>query len=116
MKARTESSASYICWFEDIGIEDVPLVGGKNASLGEMYRGLAAKGVKVPNGFAVTAQAYRDFLSEAGLEAILRETLQDLDTRDLADLAAEAAASVRPCWQRVCRARWSARSSRPTNG
>ncbi len=85
--ARTDSDSSLVCWFQDIGIEDVPLVGGKNASLGEMYRELAAKGVKVPNGFAVTAQAYRDFLSEAGLEATIRETLKDLDTRDLADLS-----------------------------
>ena len=51
--------APYIKWFEQIGIEDVPLVGGKNASLGEMYRELAVKGVKVPNGFAITAEAYR---------------------------------------------------------
>ena len=48
---------SSIRWFEDIGIQDIPLVGGKNASLGEMYRELASKGVKVPNGFAVTAEA-----------------------------------------------------------
>lgn len=87
MKAPMDSRLSYVRWFEEIGIEDVPLVGGKNASLGEMYRELAAKGMKVPNGFAVTAQAYRDFLSEAGLEATIRETLKDLDTRDLADLS-----------------------------
>ena len=46
----------YIRWFNEIGIDDVPLVGGKNASLGEMYRELATTGVKVPNGFAVTAR------------------------------------------------------------
>jgi pyruvate,water dikinase len=73
-------------WFEEIGIEDVPLVGGKNASLGEMYRALAPKGVKVPNGFAVTAHAYRRFLSEAGLEAAITDHLQGLDTKDLGNL------------------------------
>jgi pyruvate, water dikinase len=87
MTANANSAAALVRWFEDIGIEDVPVVGGKNASLGEMYRELAAKGVKVPNGFAVTAQAYHDFLSEAGLEATIRETLKDLDTRDLTNLS-----------------------------
>ena len=55
-----------IRWFKEVGIGDIPLVGGKNASLGEMYRELMPKGIKVPNGFAVTASAYRDMLSEAG--------------------------------------------------
>lgn len=80
------NSRAWVRWFADIGIEDVPLVGGKNASLGEMYRALVAKGVRVPNGFAITAQAYRDFVREAGLEATLGETLKDLDARDLPDL------------------------------
>ncbi len=52
-----EQNAKYIRWFEQIGIEDVPLVGGKNASLGEMYRELKDKGIKIPNGFAVSAEA-----------------------------------------------------------
>lgn len=86
MAAKGNSPMLLVRWFEEIGIEDVPLVGGKNASLGEMYRELAAKGVKVPNGFAVTAQAYWDFLRESGLEATIREMLKDLDARDLADL------------------------------
>jgi len=81
-----QGSRSFIRWFKEIGIEDVPVVGGKNASLGEMYRELASQGVKVPNGFAVTAHAYRDFLREAGLEATITEALKDLDTRDLANL------------------------------
>ena len=80
------NSRAWVRWFADIGIEDVPLVGGKNASLGEMYRALVAKGVRIPNGFAITAQAYRDFVREAGLEATLGETLKDLDARDLSDL------------------------------
>jgi len=57
-KIMTDSHA-YIRWFNEIGIDDVPLVGGKNASLGEMYQNLTAEGVQVPNGFAVTAQAYQ---------------------------------------------------------
>lgn len=73
-------------WFDELGIEDVPSVGGKNASLGEMYRELAAQGVKVPNGFAVTAAAYRLFLEEAKLDAVIRSILHDLDTHDVANL------------------------------
>jgi pyruvate,water dikinase len=76
-----------IKWFEDITIDDVPLVGGKNASLGEMFRELARKGVKVPNGFAVTAAGYRQFIREARLEELIRATLSDLDTRDLTNLS-----------------------------
>ena len=80
-------SLPHIKWFEDITIDDVPLVGGKNASLGEMFRELARKGVKVPNGFAVTAAGYRHFIREAGLEELIRETLSDLDTRSLTNLS-----------------------------
>jgi pyruvate,water dikinase len=76
----------YIRWFKEIGIDDVPLVGGKNASLGEMYRELATTGVKVPNGFAVTAQAYRYFLQKTGVEAQIKEILRDLDTRNIENL------------------------------
>jgi pyruvate,water dikinase len=76
-----------ILWFEELGMEDVPLVGGKNASLGEMIRQLGAKGVDVPGGFAVTAHAYRRILNEGGIEAKLREVLSDLDTHDMANLA-----------------------------
>jgi pyruvate,water dikinase len=53
-----EKDARYIRWFEEIKIGDIPTVGGKNASLGEMYRELASQGVKIPNGFAITAEAY----------------------------------------------------------
>ena len=78
--------AELVKWFEELGIEDVPSVGGKNASLGEMYRELAAKGVKVPNGFAVTADAYRTFLREAKLDGTIRTILKDLDTHKLDNL------------------------------
>ena len=73
----------YIKWFCEIGIEDVPIVGGKTASLGEMFRELTPKGVKVPDGFAITAQAYRDFLSEAELDGKIDDLLGALDTRNL---------------------------------
>ncbi|MHA3771445.1 phosphoenolpyruvate synthase [Verrucomicrobiota bacterium sgz303538] len=79
-------STSLVKWFSEIRIEDVPQVGGKNASLGEMYRELATRGVKVPNGFAVTADAYRYFLREAGLDRKIAQILQGLDTQDVEDL------------------------------
>ena len=82
--------SEYIRWFDEIGIDDIPLVGGKNASLGEMCRELASKGVKVPNGFAITADAYRYVLREAGLDQKIKEILSDLDTRDLENLRQRA--------------------------
>ncbi|HUJ79605.1 MAG TPA: phosphoenolpyruvate synthase [Nitrospiria bacterium] len=83
---------TFIRWFNEIGIGDVPVVGGKNASLGEMVRALSARGVKVPDGFAVTADAYRSFLKEARLETVIRGTLKGLDTRDLDNLRRRGAA------------------------
>jgi pyruvate,water dikinase len=85
-------SDQLIRWFDEIGLEDVPLVGGKNASLGEMYRCLKADGVRVPYGFAITATAYRDFLRESGCESRIAEQLKGLDTRDLQDLRARGKA------------------------
>jgi pyruvate,water dikinase len=76
-----------ILWFDDIGIDDVPLVGGKNASLGEMYQHLTAKGVAVPHGFAITAYAYRYLLKSAGIEDDIKEILSDLDIEDMHNLA-----------------------------
>jgi pyruvate, water dikinase len=75
--------AKYIKWFADLSIGDIPLVGGKNASLGEMYRELTPKGVRVPNGFAITAEAYCYFLEEANLNRKVQELLVGLDTRDV---------------------------------
>lgn len=77
----------FIMWFEDIRLKDVPRVGGKNASLGEMVHHLAASGVRVPRGFAVTAAGYRLHLCEAGLEPRLREILGGLDTVTMGNLA-----------------------------
>ena len=76
-----------ILWFSDISIKDVPLVGGKNASLGEMYQHLKKQGVRVPNGFAVSAHAYRSFLRAQGLEKKIKKELAGLDVTDLRALA-----------------------------
>ena len=67
---------SSVLWFEDIGMGDVPRVGGKNASLGEMVRELGQRGVRVPRGFATTAAAYRQFLAANGIEAAMREQMR----------------------------------------
>ena len=75
-----------VLWFEQIGIDDVSSVGGKNASLGEMYCNLSARGIAVPNGFATTAAAYRLFMSETGLDQKIREILDDLDTANISNL------------------------------
>ncbi len=77
------SSNRYVRWFEELSLDDVPLVGGKNASLGEMYQELTAGGVRVPNGFAVTADAYRDALSQAGAWDELHALLDQLDKSDV---------------------------------
>ena len=81
----------YIRFFSEIGIGDVGLVGGKNASLGEMYRELVPKGVRVPNGFAITAQAYRHVLERAGSMSDLRGALAGLDPDNVEDLARRGA-------------------------
>ena len=88
-KSGTKRS-EYIRWFDEIGIDDIPLVGGKNASLGEMCRELKGKGVKVPDGFAITADAYRYVLREASLDEKIKEILSDLDTHDLENLRQRA--------------------------
>jgi len=83
---QTSKEQSLILWFDEIGIEDIPWVGGKNASLGEMIQQLKPKGVNVPTGFAITAYAYRYFIEKAGLEAQLRELFADLDVEDVSNL------------------------------
>ncbi|PIY92159.1 MAG: phosphoenolpyruvate synthase [Candidatus Magasanikbacteria bacterium CG_4_10_14_0_8_um_filter_42_12] len=75
-----------ILWFDEISITDIPLVGGKNASLGEMYSKLTKKGVTVPNGFAVTSKAYWEFLAHKDLKKKLKTTLKDLDVNDIKNL------------------------------
>ena len=82
-----ERRNALVLWFAEIGIDDLAMAGGKNASLGEMYRELAGQGVKVPNGFAVTAHAYRHFLRTGGLERRIAGLLAGLDPKDLTALA-----------------------------
>jgi pyruvate,water dikinase len=77
----------FVKWFEDLRIEDVPSVGGKNASLGEMIKNLGNKGVSVPGGFAVTAYAYKYTIEKAGIDVKIKEILVDLDTHDVKNLA-----------------------------
>jgi pyruvate,water dikinase len=77
---------SLILWFDEVGIADIPVVGGKNASLGEMIQQLTPKGINVPTGFATTAYAYRYFIKSAGLEAKLRKLFADLDVEDVKNL------------------------------
>ncbi|OGE71198.1 phosphoenolpyruvate synthase [Candidatus Daviesbacteria bacterium RIFOXYD1_FULL_41_10] len=81
---------SFIKKLEECGIEDVPEVGGKNASLGEMIQNLTPLGIKIPGGYAVTASAYRYFLEETKLKDFIKKTLQGLDTKNLDNLSKKA--------------------------
>jgi pyruvate,water dikinase len=85
------ADSALVRWFSTLGIGDVAEVGGKNASLGEMYSRLGAAGVLVPNGFALTAGAYRQALTEADAWPRLRALLDPLDVTDVAALATAAA-------------------------
>ena len=80
-------SSKYIRWFKDLTIKDIPSVGGKNASLGEMYAKLKSKGVPVPNGFALTADVYWSFLCANKLDKKIKETLKGLNKKDIKELA-----------------------------
>ncbi|MCK5476307.1 MAG: phosphoenolpyruvate synthase [Candidatus Aenigmarchaeota archaeon] len=75
-----------ILWFDQLCIDDVPHVGGKNASLGEMYSNLTNKGVNIPNGYAVTSHAYNLLLEESNAKDRIKEILSDLDTKDILNL------------------------------
>jgi pyruvate,water dikinase len=81
------TAPNYIRWFRDLSMSDLPLVGGKNASLGEMFQQLAPLGVRIPDGFAVTAPAYREALDQAGVWGELHRLLDGLDKRDTDALA-----------------------------
>lgn len=110
--------ADTIRWFEQLTNQDVPLVGGKNASLGEMINALKAQGVRVPGGFATTAQAYRRFLTENALEEQIRDRLEEyrLGERSLHQTGeairrlirrgawpAELAAAIGDAYRELCR-------------
>ncbi|KKU15897.1 MAG: Phosphoenolpyruvate synthase [Candidatus Jorgensenbacteria bacterium GW2011_GWA2_45_9] len=76
----------FVLDFNEIGIKDVPVVGGKNAALGEMYSRLVPEGINVPGGFAVTAEAYRHILKTTGLDKNIKGILKGLDTRKIGEL------------------------------
>jgi len=84
--------SSFIRWFEEVSMDDVGLVGGKNASLGEMISRMSSSGIHVPNGFCITADAYSYLLDRNGLREKLENILADIDKNDVVDLASRARA------------------------
>jgi pyruvate, water dikinase len=78
---------TYVAWLKDLRMSDLPQVGGKNASLGEMIGALAASGIRVPGGFATTADAYREFLKAGGLDQRIAKRIAGLETGDVEALA-----------------------------
>jgi len=87
---KADRSKALILWFKELGIKDVPLVGGKNASLGEMYQKLTPRGVKIPNGYAVTAYAYHYLLESNKVKDNIRQALKGLDAKNIHDLQTRA--------------------------
>src|ERR1035437_9863174 len=81
-----ENKGNFIKWYNEVGIGDVPFVGGKNAALGEMYSNLVSLGVNIPNGFALTADAYRHFFKNTGLDEQIKKIFSDLHTKDIHNL------------------------------
>src|ERR1043165_1037217 len=77
-----------VAWLKDLRLADLPRVGGKNASLGEMIGALAGAGIRVPGGFATTADAFREFLAQDGLDRKIEQRLARLDPKDVQALAA----------------------------
>jgi pyruvate,water dikinase len=83
-----EKKENFVKWYEEVGIADVPIVGGKNAALGEMYSNLVPLGVNIPDGFALTADAYRYFFEKTGLDKDIQKILADLNTKSIKNLQA----------------------------
>src|SRR3989338_4290779 len=81
-----EETKNFVKWYSEVSIADVPSVGGKNAALGEMYSNLVPFGVNIPDGFALTADAYRYFFKKTGLDEKIKKILVDLDTRNIKNL------------------------------
>ena len=81
-----EKKENFVKWFSEVGIKDVPIVGGKNAALGEMFSNLVPRGVNIPDGFALTADAYRYFFEKTGLDKDIQRILGDLNTKSIANL------------------------------
>src|SRR3989344_1480003 len=80
----------FVLKFDEVGLKDIPLVGGKNASLGEMYQELSKKGVNIPYGFAITAYAYNCFLEKSGLKSKIKKILGSLNVKDTRNLSKHA--------------------------
>lgn len=87
MMNNRQKEGAFVMWFDQIGSEDGAHVGGKNANLGEMYRNLSSKGVRVPNGFAITSHAYKHLLEVNKAQEKIKSILQGLNTHDVDDLA-----------------------------
>ncbi len=94
MKMAVSKKRALVLWFDEVGIKDVPFVGGKNASLGEMHRELTKKGVRIPDGFATTSFAYFDFIEKAGIKREVQQILKGLNVRNYGQLA-EAGSKIR---------------------
>ncbi len=86
MNNKQDNSQSFIIFLDQIGISDLPKVGGKNASLGEMIKNLNVKNIKVPNGFAVTVDAFDAFIEENMLREQIEKALADVDVSDIVSL------------------------------
>ncbi|MBW4553449.1 MAG: phosphoenolpyruvate synthase [Aphanocapsa sp. GSE-SYN-MK-11-07L] len=84
--SQSSKEQSLVLWFNEVGIADIPLVGGKNASLGEMIQQLVPHGISVPNGFSTTTKAFRYFTQTSGLEENLRSLLSDLNLEEVKNL------------------------------
>ena len=94
IELKVKTMSDQIVWFNALGMKDIGRVGGKNASLGEMISKLSGAGVRVPDGFATTAEAFRDFIAQGGLVARIERKLNALDVDDVAALA-EAGRTIR---------------------
>ncbi len=88
--ATVDKSKAYVLWFKDVGIEDIPLVGGKAASLGEMIKALTPLGVQIPDGFAITANAYWYYIDYNNLREKIKKELEGVDINDIEDLERRA--------------------------
>jgi pyruvate, water dikinase len=86
-KNKINRKTKFVLWFSEVDNKDIELVGGKNASLGEMYSNMRQKGIRVPNGFAITSKAYRHFVSKNGLDEKIRDILKGLNTSNMINLA-----------------------------
>jgi pyruvate,water dikinase len=93
-KSSDKRGNEQVLWFDSIGLKDVPIVGGKNASLGEMIGQLASKGIRVPEGYAITTKGFREFVENSDLETRVKEIVTGLDPENPTDVA-ERGAKIR---------------------